>query len=80
MGHGQKGIQKAHGVLQQHTVRTTWAARRLDVWNNRDQGEWVTGQGSVGGATEPDFSSDFPGQQLLTDVYIMTARPKEEAS
>lgn len=43
-------------------------------------GEWVTGQSSVGGATEPAFTSDFPGQQLVTEVYIMTPRPKEEAA
>lgn len=41
--------------------------------------EWVTGQSSGDGATEPDFTSDFPGKQLVTDVYITTtSRPKEE--
>lgn len=43
---------------------TAWAAGRLNGNNHWGVGDWLS---SVGGATEPGFTRDFPGQPL--DVY-----------
>jgi hypothetical protein len=51
--------QKVAGTLLGHgqqdlTAGTAWAAVTTE--------ERVTGQSSGGGATEPDFTNDFPGK------------------